>query len=217
MRYSVSLFLLCVLVLASPPSGFAGKPAPPAAEAATVQKVAEEHAGSPPTWVRVSGDWAVSDRMQAASPGQARRRAGFLVLQRTPLGWKVVGELGGTGTACAEALEYHGVPGRDISRLVPPAEAAALKPILAFAHRLLPAGYPTGHLLEGVAVSGDWALCAFRGRVSIKKPDFTGWLLMRRTDDGWHLVERSTEFPNLGQYGVPRRVERILSGEAGAS
>lgn len=213
MRCAMVLLLLSLALAASSHPLMAGVPPAPGVDQAAARQAARERTGFDPTLVRVSGEWALCDKVQVETEQPVRRRTGFLLMQRTHLGWKITAELAGGGVTTSEALAYHGVSPADVARLLPASEREAVKPVMAFLRKLLPERYPTGYLVEGVAWSGDWALCAFRHRASLKKPDSTGWLLLRRTDDTWHLVERSEEPPDTDKYGVPRRVKKSLDGE----
>jgi len=213
MRLSVFLLVAFLMLLAVHAPVRAGVPPPSGADREAVRQATRERSDLEPTLVRVSGDWALADLVQEDREQHVRRRASLLLLQRTALGWKVTAEFPGGGLTTPEALEYHAVPAADLARLLPSADRDALKPVVAFLRKLMPERYPTGYLVENVARSGDWALCSFRHRASLKKPDTTGWILLRRTDDKWHLVERGSEVPDVDKYGVPRRVKKILRGE----
>ncbi|RKI36838.1 hypothetical protein D7X55_40575, partial [Corallococcus sp. AB049A] len=157
------------------------------------------------TNVRVWGEWALCDEIGD------HKKTGQAVLRKMNGYWVVTAELAGAGSATPEALMYHEIPEEEVDRLLDGHAREDMKPVLKLLRTMLPAVYPQGYLFENVAVVDNYALCSFRYRASIHKPDVQGQALLRKTGGKWHLVEQSNHPVDLKQYGVPLRVQKGLS------
>lgn len=177
---------------------------------ADIAALISERGGHTSAGVKIAGDWAVADEIVTDSEGP--RKIAVAVLHRENGHWDLTGELTGAGTPTAEALAYHVVDDSAAARLVDGATRDEQKPIVTLLHQTKPAGYPPGVLLETIAVAGNWAICAYRSRASLRKSDEMHQALLRRTGGAWHLVEDGGATLDLAPYGVPMNLRRALLG-----
>lgn len=197
------LTLAIALVLVS-----TGHAAP--ADEADIATLLGERGGLTAAAVKVVGDWALADEI--ATDNEGSRKIAVAVLHRLNGHWEVTAELAGAGLPTEEAFAYHEVEESAAARLVDGATRDEQKPIIKLMRKTKPEVYPQGVLLENIVVAGNWAICAYRSRASIRKSDTMHQALLRRTNGAWHLVEDGGAALDLAPYGVPLNLRQALQG-----
>lgn len=180
------------------------------ADEADITRLISERGGYTAAAVRVVGDWALADEI--ATDAEGSRKVAVAVLHRVNGQWEITGELTGAGAPTEEALAYHEVDEGAAKRLVDTATRDEQKPIVKLLRKTKPEVYPQGVLLENIVVADNWAICAYRSRISIRKNDTLHQALLRRTGGAWHLVEDGGATLDLAPYGVPLNLRRTLQG-----